>query len=390
MRTAPLRQAAAALLFCTALTSCAQVKEYVDFDTNAGVSKQQYEGLEGRHAPAPQARGEEPPIPGFQSVLAAPGAPELADTRRVSLAVTESTPVRDILIELARKAQVDLEMDPRISGGVIMTATDRPFLEVVGRISDLAELRYKYERNTLKMELDDPYLEQYRMDILNVSRSATSSASSSTDAASTSQAIGGGGGGGGNNKSSTDVNSTTTSNFWGAIGGNINQILTSVQSRRGNGGSAAGGTYVPEVAKAPAAAGAPPPPPPPGGEPPPGARGGGGGRPPRRQRPLRERSPPRQPAVRGAAREAPADSWDRRRRWAVSRPRSTPMSPRMPNRLIPPRRSSRRPGAAVTQGRRRRSKAGIASTRTPASSRCSPTSASRRRWNATCAMCARR
>ena len=33
----------------------------------------------------------------------------------------------ELALELARKAQVDLEMDPRISGGVIMTATDRPF-----------------------------------------------------------------------------------------------------------------------------------------------------------------------------------------------------------------------------------------------------------------------
>ena len=64
-------------------------------------------------------------------MLAAPSAPELADTRRVSIAVTETVPVRDILIELARKAQVDLELDPRISGGIIMTATDKPFIDVV-------------------------------------------------------------------------------------------------------------------------------------------------------------------------------------------------------------------------------------------------------------------
>jgi general secretion pathway protein D len=179
------------------LGSCSGLRHFNDYDTKGGVTKSEYEGLEARRAPPPQPRSEEPPIPDFQSVLAAPTAPELADVRRVSLAVTDATPVRDILIELARKAQVDLEMDPRISGGIIMTATDRPFLEVIDRIADLAELRYKFEKNLLKVEVDDPYLEQYRMDVLNVTRNGNSSATSSTDASTVAQSLGAGGGGGG-------------------------------------------------------------------------------------------------------------------------------------------------------------------------------------------------
>jgi len=244
----------AAISVCAVLGSCAQqLGTYNDFDTAGGIPKKDYEGLLGRRAPAPEARGDEPPIPNFQSVLAAPSAPELADTRRVSIAVTETTPVRDILIELARRAQVDLELDPRISGGVIMTATDRPFIEVIQRLTDLAELRYKFERNTLRVEIDDPYLEQYRMDILNVSRTATSSASSSSDASSIAQAIGsGGGGGGGSNQSTTSVNSTTNADFWGTIGGNIDSILQGIQTRRGNAASTAevNATFVPETAPA--------------------------------------------------------------------------------------------------------------------------------------------
>jgi len=248
----------AAIAVCAVLGSCAQqLGTYNDFDTAGGIPKKDYEGLLGRRAPAPEARGDEPPIPNFQSVLAAPSAPELADTRRVSIAVTETTPVRDILIELARRAQVDLELDPRISGGVIMTATDRPFIEVIQRLTDLAELRYKFERNTLRVEIDDPYLEQYRMDILNVSRQSNSSASSSSDASSIAQAVGTGGGGGGNNQSTTNVTSQTNADFWGTIGGNIDQILRGIQSRRGGAGSSGDvrATFVPSpTATAPAAA----------------------------------------------------------------------------------------------------------------------------------------
>ncbi len=244
----------AAVALCAILGSCSTIGKYNDFDTAGDIPKSDYEGLLGRRAPASEERGNEPPIPGFQSVLAAPSAPELADVRRVSIAVTETTPVRDILIELARKAQVDLELDPRISGGVIMTATDRPFIEVIDRLVDLAELRYKFERNTLRVELDDPYLEQYRMDILNIARTATSSTSSSSDASSLSQAIGSGGATGGNNQSTTNVSSNTSADFWGTIGTNIDQLLQGVQSRRGNAAvtSNIAASFVPEAAPRPA------------------------------------------------------------------------------------------------------------------------------------------
>ncbi len=245
-----LKGGVAAVALCFALGSCGTMtmQDYNDFDTGGNIKKEEYEGLLGRRAPESQAdaRGDAPPIPGFQSVLAAPSAPELADIRRVSIAVTESTPVRDILIELARKAQVDLELDQRISGGIIMTATDRPFIEVIGRIVELAELRYKFERNTLKVEVDDPYLEQYRMDMLNLSRNATSAASSSSDASSIAQAIGSGGGGGGNNSSSTTVSTSTNSDFWGTIAGNINEILYGITPRRSGATTAITASFVPE------------------------------------------------------------------------------------------------------------------------------------------------
>ncbi|MGE0284276.1 MAG: type II secretion system protein GspD [Rhodospirillaceae bacterium] len=251
-----LRGSVAMVAICAMLSSCAGPIAYNDFDNAGGPGKDEYEGLLGRRGPVTGPAGGaaaadpsgEPPIPGFQSVIAAPAAPELADTRRVSIAVTETTPVRDILIELARRSGVDLEMDPRITGGIIMTATDRPFGEVIERIADLAELRYRMERNTLRVEVDDPYLEQYRMDILNLSRTSTSTTTSSTDASSVAQALGStsGGGGGGSNQSSTSVSMQTTSDFWATIGTNIQQILQGIQSRRGS-GETTSATFVPQA-----------------------------------------------------------------------------------------------------------------------------------------------
>jgi general secretion pathway protein D len=252
-----LARGAALLALSVALVSCTNTGRYNDFDTANDITKKDFETLLGRTAPPKQERGDsEPPIPDFQSVLAAPSAPELADTRRVSIAVTETTPVRDILIELARKAQVDLEMDPRISGGIIMTATDRPFIEVIERIADLAELRFRFNRNMLRVELDDPYIEQYRMDILNIRRSSTSDASSSTDASSSASAIGSGGGsGGGSNKSATSVQTQSQSAFWENIGSNLDQIINGIQSRRGHARITPQASFIPEAQRAPVPAG---------------------------------------------------------------------------------------------------------------------------------------
>jgi len=253
-----LKAGFAAIALAVALGACS-VKNgrFNDFDIGGGATKKDYESLLDRRMPEEKEKAaDEPPIPGFQSVLAAPSAPELADIRRVSIAVTETTPVRDILIELARKAQVDLELDPRIAGGIIMTATDRPFIDVIARIADLAELRYKFERNVLRVEIDDPYLEQYRMDVLNIIRTSSSSAASSTDATSTN--VGGGGGGAGN-QSASSISTTTNSNFWEGLGANITSILQGIQSRRSRNDAQLRAAFIPEPAPRPAPAAAPAP-----------------------------------------------------------------------------------------------------------------------------------
>ncbi|MBT4738771.1 MAG: hypothetical protein HOO09_00190 [Rhodospirillaceae bacterium] len=100
------KNAARALLLATASMLVASCSEYTDYDPGADLQKEDYEQLLNRRAPEQGAQMEEPPIPDFQPVLAAPSAPELADVRRVSIAVTDATPLRDILIELARKAGV--------------------------------------------------------------------------------------------------------------------------------------------------------------------------------------------------------------------------------------------------------------------------------------------
>ncbi len=68
--------------------------------------------------------GEAPELP---EIFQYPEIPDFAEGKLVSIKVTEDIPLKDILIELARLAEVEIEIDPYITGGVIIIAKNRPF-----------------------------------------------------------------------------------------------------------------------------------------------------------------------------------------------------------------------------------------------------------------------
>lgn len=210
----PARLALLTMLVAMALSGCGV------HDEKAGLDRADYESLLARRGPEQSRPAVEPPIPDLQPILAAPTPPEAADQRRVTINVTEQTPLKDVLIELARKAEVELELDPRIQGGVIFSARNRPFADVVRRIADLAGLRYNFEDNVLRMELDEPYTKNYRVDVLNLVRTVTSSISASTDVFA---AVGGGAAG--DNGSQTQITNQAENDFWTEIREGITAII---------------------------------------------------------------------------------------------------------------------------------------------------------------------
>ncbi len=216
----------------------------------------------------------EPPIPDLAEILAAPKPPKLGETKLVSIAVTDDVPLKDVLVELARLATVDIEIDAGITGGISFRAKDRPFNEVIERIADLASLRYSMKDGILRVERDTPYVQIYSLDFLNLNRSSESNVNVSTSVLSTTVGGGGGGetggagggttggggatggssGGGGagglSNGSSSSVTAKADSDFWAQFEESVKRILTYREPRR---------TSDIRIAEQP---GAPPPPPP--------------------------------------------------------------------------------------------------------------------------------
>jgi MSHA biogenesis protein MshL len=158
-------------------------------------------------------------------------APVVAEDQRdilpqplVSVTVNQDVPIRDIFYELAKQAQVDLELDPDIRGSVIFTAYNRPFDSVVARLAEISGLRYKFENNVLRVEIDRPYMKVYRIDYMGMTRKVTSEIKSNTGV--DASAIGASGGAGaGQNGSKSTITTDAGADFWKEVQTNLQQLL---------------------------------------------------------------------------------------------------------------------------------------------------------------------
>ncbi|MDR0423273.1 MAG: hypothetical protein LBH46_01650 [Rickettsiales bacterium] len=102
----------------------------------------------------------------ISQLLVVPPPPPIGNGELISLAVTEEVPIKDLLNELARNAGVDIELDPRVNGGIFLKVTKKPLEVVVQRIADVANLKYSYTDGILKFEPDTPYTKTYTLDFL--------------------------------------------------------------------------------------------------------------------------------------------------------------------------------------------------------------------------------
>lgn len=233
-----LKRALIAICGVVLLSSCASEGGVFDsdiydpIDRTLELTRDDYEnmtapkgGEEVEDTPQTQVRLGAPPMPEIAQILAAPKPPRIGRTKLVSLTVTDDVPLKDVLIELARLAEVDIELGPGIRGGISFIARDKPFSDVIARIADLAGLRYSIKSGVLRIERDTPYVKNYSVDFLNVVRNSESEVSLATDVLSISTTDGGGSAEGLTTGTSTSINSTTESDFWEALQSSLQEIL---------------------------------------------------------------------------------------------------------------------------------------------------------------------
>ncbi len=157
------------LIFCD--FSCSQGKVDPYFD-NIGLSEQDIKDsiikskIDQKKAKEDAIKSDTP-IPRLNRSIVAPPIPKIGGEKIISFYVTEQVPLRDVLIELGRIAEIDVDVDPKISGGVIINAKNRPFKEIIDRITTQGNLRYSYKNKVLYFETDKPFMKNYFVDYLD-------------------------------------------------------------------------------------------------------------------------------------------------------------------------------------------------------------------------------
>ncbi|MFH1157890.1 MAG: type II and III secretion system family protein [Pseudomonadota bacterium] len=203
-------------LSAAALGSCNLAKNQMVFDRAAEKDIQDYRDA---LAPRPQPAGEATEAPEFQPIISTPEELRLPSPL-VTVSVNQTVSLRDLMFELAEQAGVDLEMDPQVRGSIIFTAKERPFNEVVDRICEMSGLRYSFLNEVLRVEIDRPYVKNYKVDYMNVDRKSSSGISTSISVGSDATA------GSSNSGSNSKIDNTYAGDFWKELDEGLKQILT--------------------------------------------------------------------------------------------------------------------------------------------------------------------
>lgn len=93
----------------------------------------------------------------------------------ISNDISDGTPVKDLLIEIGKISDINLDIDPKISGNIILKLKDKSINEVIQNIAQSAKLRYSVDNDVIRVEQDLPYLQNYYVDFINIQCSAHSS-----------------------------------------------------------------------------------------------------------------------------------------------------------------------------------------------------------------------
>ena len=174
---------------------------------------------EGLAAPNPDI----PPPVANTVMLARPKAAAKTESYSVSV---RNIPVQDLLFALARDAKLNVDIHSGITGVVTINAIDQTLQQILSRISRQVDIRWEIDGPNLIVMPDSPFLRNYKVDYVNMSRDATGTNSINTSIASTSSgATGGASTGGGGNNSTTTVTSKAKNEFWVSLEKNLQEIL---------------------------------------------------------------------------------------------------------------------------------------------------------------------
>jgi MSHA biogenesis protein MshL len=170
-----------------------------------------------------QVRDIPPPV---QNSIPLPPPKPRAKVETYSVVVTD-VPAQQVLFALARDAKVNIDIYPGVQGNITLNAINQTLPQILDRISNQIDIRYETQGPNIAVMPDTPYLKQYKIDYVNMTRDVEGGISNSTQVGSALDTSAGGGGaqGGGNNNSQLSIKDVSKNQFWKTLVQNIKDIL---------------------------------------------------------------------------------------------------------------------------------------------------------------------
>jgi general secretion pathway protein D len=153
-------------------------------------------------------------------VLPPPKPAARAETYSV---VVNNVRVQDLLFALARDAKLNVDIHAGVTGSVTLNAIDQTLPQLLNRISKQVDMRYEVDGPNLIVMRDTPYLRNYRIDYVNLSRDARSVANLSTQVSGS--AAPGAAASAAQNNATAVINTVTANKFWDTLVANVKDIL---------------------------------------------------------------------------------------------------------------------------------------------------------------------
>lgn len=183
-------------------------------------------------APTPARPAPADSIPPLGQALPRLPQPVPAAGQRYSLEVAGS-PLRDLLLALARDADLSLDLTGEFEQPVTFRARAETLPQILDRLSEQCDLVYRLQGTRLSVAPDAPYFHSYAVDYVNLTRDTETAVNIATQVATTGEggaadAGAGAGGGGavqGANSSSTRVNARARHRFWPTLAANVLALI---------------------------------------------------------------------------------------------------------------------------------------------------------------------
>ncbi len=179
--------------------------------------------VENRHITAPESTAEDAEIPEIVQTIPLLTPPQQEAPLELYSVVVQDVDVRELLFAMARDAGINIDVPNTVAGAVSINAIDQTLPQILERIARQVDITWSFDRaDYLIVQPDLPVWRNYRIDYVNMSRSAQSQVSVST---AVTGGIGDDTGGEEGNNSTTLLAQSTANAFWDTLSANLSTLL---------------------------------------------------------------------------------------------------------------------------------------------------------------------